>query len=407
LGKDSSESSKWVGQGYSNSEWVESEGGFLDHNWEKDVPDYFGGVGTANGEQFIGWSGFAYGNMDQFRRENLVEMTNEWLIDSVKGFNHPLCNPTFGAIEDYDNWPDVFASAPDIAWYAYRPLFKHHICEEGNYLTLKHLKQYNMEWGMPVAPEARKKTPWPDLWGDQYSNFNAGKIDLLIEGIGGLNYSFADSTFTFADHLPKEWGFMEWRVPVKHYNWSEPKWVTARAEKTVEDGKVIKRSSVSGNPLKNLIIEPWHEGREVSATVPENLISNGENHFEALFTDSESGEVILEIKDTTDIVVPISRVPQEQFESTQFYPNPVSISDNIISIDLPQKKSSNWEVMVFDAVGNVIDEKQVKRPNSIYSWNLKNKRGVTVAPGIYLAIFKAEDEDGSVYGFKRLIGVKQ
>ena len=56
--------------------------------------------------------------------------------------------------------------------------------ELANKFTLDHLKTYNMEAGPPVAPEGRDKSF--ALSGDKYSNFNAGKILLILEGIGGL-----------------------------------------------------------------------------------------------------------------------------------------------------------------------------------------------------------------------------
>ena len=56
--------------------------------------------------------------------------------------------------------------------------------ELANKFTLEHLKTYNMEAGVPVAPEGRDKSY--ALSGDKYSNFNAGKILLILEGIGGL-----------------------------------------------------------------------------------------------------------------------------------------------------------------------------------------------------------------------------
>ena len=43
------------------------------------------------------------------------------------------------------------------------------------------------------------------MHGDQYSNFNAGKLVNLIEGLGGLRYSTVDDSFTFADNLPTNW----------------------------------------------------------------------------------------------------------------------------------------------------------------------------------------------------------
>ena len=52
-----------------------------------------------------------------------------------------------------------------------------------NKFSLAHLKGYNMEDGVPVAPEGRN-TDFT-RFGDKYSNFNAGKILLILEGIGG------------------------------------------------------------------------------------------------------------------------------------------------------------------------------------------------------------------------------
>ena len=68
-------------------------------------------------------------------------------------------------------------------WYAIRPLYLHTVDRLANKFTLAHLKTYNLEAGVPVAPEGRDQDY--ALSGDKYSNFNAGKILLLLEGIGG------------------------------------------------------------------------------------------------------------------------------------------------------------------------------------------------------------------------------
>ena len=85
-------------------------------------------------------------------------------------------------------------------WYMIRPLYLHTVDRLANKFTLAHLKGYNMEDGVPVAPEGRDSNftlfggnhQWPDLSRtdlylivDKYSNFNAGKILLILEGIGG------------------------------------------------------------------------------------------------------------------------------------------------------------------------------------------------------------------------------
>ena len=43
-----------------------------------------------------------------------------------------------------------------------------------------------MENSIPVAPEGRDSNY--QRFGDSYSNFNAGKILLLLEGVGGMPF---------------------------------------------------------------------------------------------------------------------------------------------------------------------------------------------------------------------------
>ena len=38
---------------------------------------------------------------------------------------------------------------------------------------------------------------------DQYSNFDAGKILPILEGMAGLDYSIPDDTFTVCDNMPE------------------------------------------------------------------------------------------------------------------------------------------------------------------------------------------------------------
>lgn len=88
------------------------------------------------------------------------------------------------ALQDWvENENDNFAVVPDGNWYMIRPLYIHNVDGLANKFTLAHLKSYNMEGGVPVAPEGRDSNY--SLSGDKYSNFNAGKILLILEGIGG------------------------------------------------------------------------------------------------------------------------------------------------------------------------------------------------------------------------------
>jgi len=49
-----------------------------------------------------------------------------------------------------------FAVTPDANWYMLRPLYLHSVDGLANKFTLAHLLKYNLEWGIPVAPETRR-----------------------------------------------------------------------------------------------------------------------------------------------------------------------------------------------------------------------------------------------------------
>ena len=94
-------------------------------------------------------------------------MAKSWLNDSVKGFNTdvPLARvaPKDFCTLDTPN----FAVTPDGNWFVLAGLYVHNVVVDGlaNQFTLGHLKKYNMEGGVPVAPEARRKDMSPH--GDQ------------------------------------------------------------------------------------------------------------------------------------------------------------------------------------------------------------------------------------------------
>jgi len=178
-----------------------------------------------------------------FPREWVVAMAENWMDDATKGFYSgvPL---TRTALKDWAKFdPGVFSVVPDANWFMIRALYLHQVDRLANKFTLAHLKRYNTEWGgIPVAPEGRDDKF--QLFGDQYSNFNAGKILLLLEGTGGLRYSVDDDSFHFADNLPTDWTFMEFRVPVVQRAGGPTTWVTARAERQCQDGRVTKTVAV-------------------------------------------------------------------------------------------------------------------------------------------------------------------
>jgi len=154
-----------------------------------------------------------------------------------------------------------------------------------------------MEWGIPVAPESRRMDNSPA--GDQYSNFNAGKILLILEGIGGLRFSTHDDSFTFADNLPLQWTFMEFRVPVVRREGGDVIWVKARAERSEMGGggKVTKVVTVENNPFQKLILRPWLEESEV--ILSENYVGENEEpyhgHKSFAFENANNASVVIHL----------------------------------------------------------------------------------------------------------------
>ena len=151
--------------------------------------------------------GVAFGNIapaaiSQFPREWVVQMAEHWLDDSEKGFNTWIPLSTRARQDWFEGYGKFFFITPGSSWYMIRPLYIHTVDRLANKFTLNHLKRFNMENGVPVAPEARRKDFTRS--GDSYSNINAGKILLVLEGIGGLRYSVHDDSFTFADNLPTQ-----------------------------------------------------------------------------------------------------------------------------------------------------------------------------------------------------------
>jgi len=243
-------------------------------SWEKDTKCFYGPTTAPNS---MGWGAVAYSGMSMFPRNWTKLMAHRWLDDTVDGFSYGeqplLCTarkswpPGAPGSVDPESTTYNFVTTPDANWYMLRGLYRHTIDGLANKFTLAHLKQYNMNWGgIPVAPETRRMNY--AVHGDQYSNFNAGKILLILEGIGGLKYSTEADSFTFADNLPTEWGFMEFKVPVQKPGQGHVQWVTARSERREEAGKVTKTVTVEGNPFGKLVVQPWGEDLQVVSSQP-------------------------------------------------------------------------------------------------------------------------------------------
>ncbi len=260
---------------------------WLESTWQKHRPNFFGGSDNQ-----LDWSGFAYLRNSYFPEDWAFRMTQHWAVNSKQGFFWEIPLSTV-ALKDFDQISDVFTSTPDTNYYAILGMYKCHVGRNANVCALAHLKRYNMKWEIPIAPEAWSKQPAP--WGDQYSNFNAGKILLILEGMAGLNYSIPQSTLTVCDSMPDVWSFMELRIPMKTdgtIRW--PQIMVRRDQK----GDILQKTiSVSGSPLTHLKIQPWLEGGMLlSAPKGYTTENQGRNHIGYSFEAQPNASVTIDIR---------------------------------------------------------------------------------------------------------------
>ncbi|MDA7881393.1 hypothetical protein N9A94_03735 [Akkermansiaceae bacterium] len=208
----------------------------FDQRWGmNEVPKYF----AAPNNKMLMTNAFWAMRSPHFPKEYAIEMVREWALNKRKGFYgefFPLAMAK-QSMESFNTDVDhSFGYTPDTAYFTLDGIFCQGLKEEATTLTLNHLANYNYhkEWGIPVAPEAYERDL--KLFGDQYSNFNAGKILLYLEGLAGLKYSLPNNELTIRPALPKDWKWMEVRLPIKG------QWTRVRyRENGVE---------VSGCPLK-------------------------------------------------------------------------------------------------------------------------------------------------------------
>ena len=186
----------------------------FEQRWEMHgITNYF--AGPKDG--MVMTNGFWAMRSPHFPREYARPMMEAWALDREKGFSgdfFPLAMSRH-AMKIFNTKVDhSFGYTPDTAYFTLDGLFRQGLAEEAARLTLNHIENYNYHdgWGIPVAPEAYRRDL--ELFGDQYSNFNAGKILLYLEGLAGLRYSIPENELAIRPALPGEWDWMEVRLPV-------------------------------------------------------------------------------------------------------------------------------------------------------------------------------------------------
>ena len=216
-------------------------------------------LGPKNG--MLMTNGFWSMRSRHFPREYAEKMVQTWAIDKERGFFgefFPLAMAKQSMQTFASNADLAFGYTPDTAYFTLDGMFRQGIAKHASELTLNHLVNYNYykEWGVPVAPEAyrRDKT----LFGDQYSNFNAGKILLYLEGLAGISYSLPNDLFSVRDAMPTTWNWMELEIPMME----KTVWTKVRIERQRKAGETRKTITIENCPLQ-VVIEPWLEEKKV------------------------------------------------------------------------------------------------------------------------------------------------
>ncbi len=280
-----------VGEVDSLESWMNSE-------WERATPDYWGNTAPAiyppgSDDRALFWTGMAYMRNTWFPEDWARRMTETWAVNPETGFNGPV-PPTLVAMQDVDHTFPSFAAAPDLAYYSIIGMYSRNVGSNANVMGLGHLKNYNLQWGIPVAPESYD-SDW-EIWGDQYSNFNAGKILIILNGMAGLDYSIPDRSFTVCDHMPEEWSFMELKVPVTQPGQTD--WVDVRIDRNnLGDGLVEKTITVRGNPLETLLIQPWLEEKAIMNSPDGGDFEAPTGHLSYTFDNAAEAQVTIRVQE--------------------------------------------------------------------------------------------------------------
>lgn len=185
----------------------------FDQRWQANgIPNYF--AGPKNG--MLMTNGFWAMRSRRFPTEYAQQMVDHWALDRENGFYgafFPLAMSKQSMKKFKTDVDASFGYTPDTAYFTLDGMFRQGISVAPE-LTLNHLSNYNWhsQWEIPVAPEAYRRDL--RLFGDQYSNFNAGKILLYLEGLAGLKYSVPDQMLEVRPALPESWQWMEIRLPI-------------------------------------------------------------------------------------------------------------------------------------------------------------------------------------------------
>ena len=276
---------------------------WFDQRWEAHGHrDYF--AGPADG--MLMTTGFWHMRARGFPREYAQRMVKSWAMDSDRGFYGDIFPTAMSQLSMRKFASQVdhsFGYTPDTAYFTLSGMFRQRLSDQASRLTVQHLENYNYhpEWGIPVAPEAYTRSK--ELFGDQYSNFNAGKLLLYLEGLAGIEYSIPQKRFTIRDSMPADWEWMEFRIPLQMSPDAPFSWPVVRVERERKEQAIRKLIRVSDCPL-TIAIEPWLEDRDLHSPVtasppsPQEIKTDISGSKEYRFSSRKrSAEVELQLTD--------------------------------------------------------------------------------------------------------------
>lgn len=206
----------------------------FDDRWQANgIPDYF--AGPRDGMMVT--NSFWAMRSKYFPKEYAERMVRTWAFNKESGFYgefFPLAMSRQAMRKFKTPVDHSFGYTPDTAYFTLDGMFTQGLKKEAVELTLDHIENYNWSepWQIPLAPEAYKRDL--TLFGDQYSNFNAGKLLLYIEGLGGITYSVPDKRISVSPALPKAWEWMEFCLPI------EGQWIRIKYSSKGVESKGVK-----------------------------------------------------------------------------------------------------------------------------------------------------------------------
>ena len=263
----------------------------FDQRWEANGhKDYF--MGGRDG--MLMTTAFWSMRSPHFPRDYAERMIHSWALNKERGFFgefFPLAMSKKSMQVFYSADDQAFGYTPDTAYFTLDGMFCQGFPKIASDLTLNHLENYNYHegWGIPVAPEAYRRDL--ALFGDQYSNFNAGKILLFIEGLAGISYSIPDNIFHVKDSMPMSWDWMEFDIPIGN----EKGWTQVRYQRKKGFlGGQKKSITVTNCPLR-VKFEPWLDQGQLSGDpdlTGANFIEHNSTHpnYVSFLADQKSSK---------------------------------------------------------------------------------------------------------------------